>query len=31
MKETELNGSSFISTLNGLQINDVSKNSKNDK
>jgi hypothetical protein len=30
MKQSELNESTFISSLNGFQINDVSKNSNND-
>ncbi len=30
MKQYELNESTFISSFNGFQINDVSKNSKND-
>ena len=29
MKPSELNESTFISSLNGFQINDVSKNSNN--
>ncbi len=29
MKESELNKSTFISSLNGFQINDVIKNSNN--